>query len=54
MDTTEEKILVNRVKKGSIAAFEELIIEHEGKIYNIAYRFLIMKKMQRICPKKYL
>ncbi|NLJ88062.1 MAG: sigma-70 family RNA polymerase sigma factor [Epulopiscium sp.] len=39
MDTTEEKILVNRVKKGSIAAFEELIIEHEGKIYNIAYRF---------------
>jgi len=40
MEGKEEKLLVKRAKKGNISAFEELIIEHESKVYNIAYRIL--------------
>lgn len=38
MDGKEEKRLVLKAKKGNLLAFEQLIIEHETKIYNIAYR----------------
>lgn len=38
MEKNDEKRLVNKAKKGNIAAFEELIITHETRIYNIAYR----------------
>lgn len=40
MESKDEVKLVHKAKKGSIAAFEELILEYETKIYNIAYRML--------------
>jgi RNA polymerase sigma-70 factor (ECF subfamily) len=33
-----EEILIKKAKQGNIAAFEKLIISHERRIYNIAYR----------------
>ncbi|NLK21671.1 MAG: sigma-70 family RNA polymerase sigma factor [Epulopiscium sp.] len=38
MEAKDELRLINSAQKGNIAAFEELVIEHETKIYNIAYR----------------
>lgn len=35
-----EKALLEKARKGDINAFEMLIMEHERKAYNIAYRFL--------------
>lgn len=38
LESKDEIRLINKAKNGSIAAFEELIMAHETKIYNIAYR----------------
>ena len=46
MEKNDEKRLVNKAKKGNIAAFEELIITHETRIYNIAYRMFKMKMLK--------
>ncbi|HBN82685.1 MAG TPA: RNA polymerase subunit sigma-24 [Clostridiales bacterium] len=35
-----EKVLLTKARKGDANAFEMLIMEHERKAYNIAYRFL--------------
>lgn len=35
-----EKALLEKARKGDVNAFEMLIMEHERKAYNIAYRFL--------------
>lgn len=35
-----EKLLIKRIKKGDIVAFEELISNYEKKAYNIAFRMM--------------
>lgn len=36
----EEKDLIHRVKKGEMAAFEEIVTAYERKIYNLALRYV--------------
>lgn len=36
----QESELINKAKKGDIAAFEELVRLHEKKVYTIAYKYM--------------
>lgn len=38
MAKSAEEVLVDRSKRGDVAAFEELISQYEKKVYNLAYR----------------
>jgi RNA polymerase sigma-70 factor (ECF subfamily) len=38
MDQPEEKLLIERCKRGDIAAFDLLIRQYEKRVYNFAYR----------------
>ncbi|MCL1829088.1 MAG: sigma-70 family RNA polymerase sigma factor [Oscillospiraceae bacterium] len=40
MTREEESGLIKRVKDGDAGAFEPLILEHQKKVYNLAYRML--------------
>jgi RNA polymerase sigma-70 factor (ECF subfamily) len=35
-----DEVLVEKSKKGDLDAFEELVRRYEGKVYNMAYRFM--------------
>lgn len=36
----QENLLINKVQKGDIAAFEELLRLHEKRVYTIAYKYM--------------
>lgn len=40
MHTTPECELIKKSQQGDIEAFEKLIVSHEKKVYNIAYRYM--------------
>lgn len=40
MHATQESELIKRCQLGDIEAFEQLIVSHEKKVYNIAYRYM--------------
>lgn len=38
MSKSHDELLVERAKRGDVAAFEQLIAQYEKKVYNLAYR----------------
>ena len=38
MTEQSEKILISLAKRGDMSAFEQLVLAHEKKVYNIALR----------------